>query len=121
MVELRCPYCHASHWEIDSDYRGTELAGGVERSYPERDYFYPHCKRTGPGYAVLKKSPPHFFLQPHPMYPMSEDDFAYWVKVLRQNFPDHPMLADVYKTWRPSGGIGLRRILPSWLRRLVAR
>ena len=120
MVELRCPHCHASHWEIDSDYRGADLAGGVELSYPERDYFCPHCKRTGPGYAVLQKSPPEFFLQPHPLYPMSENDFAYWVEILRQNFPDDPMLADVYKTWRPSGGAGLRRILPAWLRRLLA-
>jgi len=41
MVKLRCPICHASHWEIDSDYRGADLGGGVELPYPERDYFCP--------------------------------------------------------------------------------
>lgn len=97
------------------------MAGGVELSYPEREYFCPHCKRTGSGNAVLQKSPPEFFLQPHPLYPMNESNFAHWVKILRQNFPDHPMLADVYKTWYPSSGNGLRRILPAWLRKLAAR
>jgi len=70
---------------------------------------------------VPQKYIDRFFLQPHPLYPMSETDFAYWVKILRQNFPDNPRLADVYKTWRLSGGAGLRRTLPAWLRRLLAR
>jgi hypothetical protein len=104
LVELRCPHCTSSHWEIDNDYRGAGLLGGVELSYQERKYRCPHCKKTGPGYEVLQKSPPEFFLQPHPMYPMSETDFDHWVEVLRQNCPDHPRLEDVYKTWYPGYG-----------------
>src|SRR5450432_321291 len=120
MVKLRCPRCRACHWEIDSDHRGMGLAGEVSLSYPERGYFCPQCERTGPGYAVLRKSPWAFFLQPHPMSPMTETDFAYWVEIFRQNFPHNPRLADVYKTWRPNCAIGLHWLLPPGLRRLLA-
>lgn len=109
MVELRCPSCRTSHWEIDHGYRGAHLLGQKELSYSERMYFCPHCQVTLSGYAVLQKSPPKFFLQPHPLYPMNRNEFDYWITVLRQYFPDYPNLSDLDKTWRPNGGKG-------WLR-----
>jgi hypothetical protein len=122
MVELRCPICQEVHWEIDCDYRGADMIpGGIELPYPKRRYFCLHCKRTESGYAVLQKSPPEFFLQPHQLYPMNTIDFDYWLKVLQQNFPDHPMLADVHKTWYPSGVTGWRQSLPVWLLRLLRK
>ena len=107
LVELRCPECQESHWEIDCDYRGAALFGGIELSYPERSYFCPRCQTTRLGYAVLQKSPPEFFLQPHHMYPMTEADFDHWVRVLRENFPTHKMLSKINQTWYPYSG-------PAW-------
>lgn len=103
MVELGCPSCEISHWEIDSDYRGADLLGEKELSYAERTYFCPHCRRTSLGFVVRQKSPPEFFLQPHTLYPMSRSDFEYWVAVLRQNIPDATILGNLYTTWYPSG------------------
>lgn len=97
------------------------MMGGVELPYPEREYSCPHCKKTGSGYVVLQKSPPEFFLQPHQMYPMNETDFDYWVRVLRQNFPDNPMLLKLYKSWQPSWRRGWRLSLPAWLGRLLRK
>lgn len=45
---------------------------------------------------------------------MSRTDFAYWVAVLRQNFPNHPNLSDLHKSWYPNGGNG-------WLQSHIAR
>ena len=112
MIELRCPSCRTIHWEIDHDYRG--LLGEKGLSYCKRMYFCPHCQKTLSGYAVLQKSPPEFFLQPHSLYPMNRTDFDYWVAVLRQHFPDHPNLSNFDKTWRPNGGKG-------WLQGRAAR
>src|SRR5215208_306169 len=36
LVELRCPACKATHWIIDSDFRGSALMGMPEASYDER-------------------------------------------------------------------------------------
>src|SRR5579862_4498265 len=106
MVELLCPSCSSLHWGMDCDYRGAELIGQKELSYRERTYFCPHCQSSRKGYVVLQKSPPEFFLQPHELYPMNRVYFSYWVKMLRRNFPDDPMLAELGKTWYPSGGRG---------------
>jgi hypothetical protein len=43
------------------------------------------------------------------MYPMSRAEFEYWVTVLKQTFPEHPMLSDLDKTWYPNGGAGRLR------------
>jgi len=93
LVKLECPRCHTDHWEIDHDYRGD--GSDQELSYEDRAYRCPICGTTGRGYAVTEKSPPEFFLQPRPLYPMSIREFDRWVAVLRQNFPDHPHLRDL--------------------------
>jgi hypothetical protein len=56
----------------------------------------------GTGYLVGAKSPPAFFLQPHPMYPMSVEEFDWWVAVLREHFPNHPRLGDLGTRWYAS-------------------
>ena len=58
---------------IDHDYRGMGLTKEVR--YSQRTYYCPHCQCTRSGYLVLQKSPPMFFLQPHPVNPMSRTDF----------------------------------------------
>jgi hypothetical protein len=121
LVELKCPMCHAHHWEIDNDYRGAELVGAKELSYAERTYRCPACGTSGTGYQVGRKSPPEFFLQPHPMYRMTVEEFDHWVAVLREHFPDHPRLGDVGTSWYASGRQGTRfrnvTALYSWFRR----
>jgi len=62
---------------------------------------------------VLQKGPPQFFLQPHDLYPMSIGDFDYWVDVLKRNFPDHPILENLYTTWYPRGSRDLSRSYPT--------
>jgi hypothetical protein len=101
LVELECPKCHAKHWVIDSDYRGSSLMDEPEPTYQEREYECPNCRYSGAGYLVVTKAPPEFLLQPHPSYPMSQTDFDYWVSVLRQHFPDHPALKELGKEFRP--------------------
>jgi len=113
LVELQCPRCGVHHWEIDHDFRG--MHPDAEIPYPKRTYRCPHCSVTGDGYAVGRKSPPEFFLQPHPMYPMTSKEFDEWVGVVRGHFPDHPMLAELGKTWYPHKSL-LHRV-----RRLMGR
>ena len=64
LVKLRCPKCQANHWEIEHDYRGSELVGRKELSYADRIYRCPDCGIVGTGYVVEEQSPPAFFLQP---------------------------------------------------------
>ncbi len=111
MVELLCCSCGNSHWEIDHDYRGMF---GQKVRYSQRTYNCPHCQCEGSGYLVLQKSPRMFFLQPHSVYPMSRTDFEYWTEVFRQNFPGHPYLSDLKKSWYANGGNG-------WLRSRISR
>jgi hypothetical protein len=99
LVQLRCPQCQENHWEIDSDYRGMD---GLYVPYSERFYYCPACKTTWTGYTVVQQSPPSFFIQPHKMYPMKKLEFDHWLEILRQNFPEHPMLKDAYRGWYPS-------------------
>jgi hypothetical protein len=122
LVQLQCPACQAHHWEIDCDYRGAELVGKKELSYAERTYRCPNCGTSGTGYQVSLKSPPAFFLQPHPMYPMSAEEFDHWVAVLREHFPDHPLLRELGTRWyvpRRRRRHRLRNVtaLYSWFRR----
>jgi hypothetical protein len=35
------------------------------------------------------------------MYKMSQSDFDYWARIFAENFPVHPMLKRLYKSWRP--------------------
>ena len=102
LVELECPECHEKHWEIDSDYRGSLLIHQREQRYGEREYKCPTCQYSGSGYQPLAKSPPEFLIQPHPMYPMIQADFDYWVCILRMHFPDHPLLEKLGREFRPN-------------------
>lgn len=101
MVELECPRCRLHHWEIDHDFRGPALLGQREPSYGERSYECPACGEASTGYRVLRRSPPEFFLQPHPMYPMTTGDFARWLAVFRAQFPSHHRLRSVGVFWYP--------------------
>ena len=109
LVELECPVCHAHHWEIDCDYRGAELIGEKELAYGERTYRCPVCGTNGTCYQVGQKSPPAFFLQPHPLYPMTGEEFDHWAAVLRKNFPDHPLLREVGTRWYGVGRLATFR------------
>lgn len=121
MVELLCRGCGKSHWEIDHDYRGAELLGEKELSYSQRTYHCPNCQCTRMGYLVLQKSPRMFFLQPHSLFPMDRAEFEHWVTVLKQNFPGHPMMNDLNKTWYPNGGSGRLRSHGAQLLRQLLR
>jgi hypothetical protein len=88
LVEIECPTCNRSHWEIDCDYRGIEPDAG----YPDRLYKCPKCGAKSSGWRVKQKSPPEFLLQPHDLYPMTHGDFNHWVAVLKANFPRHPAI-----------------------------
>ena len=101
LAKLQCPKCREAHWLIDNEFRGAALFGGTEQAWDQRDYTCPCCGYEGPGYVLGETSPPEFFLQPHPMYPMTHVDFEYWVNVLRKHFPNNPALADLGTTWYP--------------------
>lgn len=101
MVELKCPNCRGSHWEIDHDFRWSGLGGESELSFKERTYDCPACNKTGAGYRVLQKSPPEFLLQPHPLYPMTTREFAHWLSVFRAAFPSDDRLDSVGVYWYP--------------------
>lgn len=101
MVELECPSCHRVHWTIDSDFQGKWFVGESERPYEARQYNCPHCASGHTGFRVLRKAPPEFFLQPHSMYPMSVADFAFWLEICREAFPDHHKLRSLGVYWYP--------------------
>jgi hypothetical protein len=108
LTELECPNCHASHWVIDSDFRGSSIWGeGVELDWGEREYACPRCGYTSVGYTVRQQSPIEFFLQPDPTRPMRAEDFEHWLSILREHFPDDNMLAHAGTTWYPGTGRGL--------------
>ncbi len=88
-------------WIIDSDYRGADLAGGVELGYFERSYSCMACGREGPRWSVRQQAPPAFLLQPHDLCPMTHADFDHWVAILRTNFPDHPLLEKLGRSFFP--------------------
>jgi hypothetical protein len=90
LTELQCPRCQQVLWVIDSDYRGTDA---VMLAYNHRRYVCAHCRHDGPGWTVGLQSPPEFLLQPHNLYPMSQEAFDYWVGILRDHFPTHPALS----------------------------
>lgn len=98
MVELKCPTCEALHWEIDSDYRGID---GQRVEYCDRPYRCPNCSRVGIGYQLKRRSPPEFFLQPHGLYPMSTMQFAYWLALYREHFPESERLNCIGVSWYP--------------------
>ena len=112
VVQLKCPKCATTHWTIDNDYRGI---GGRYIDYFERDYHCHGCEYSGEGYNVLQQSPPSFFLQPHPMYPMRQKDFDYWADILKSHFPDHPQIGQLGKEFRPNSQVFLTELRNRWL------
>jgi hypothetical protein len=98
LTELECPVCHATTWEIDSDYRGID---GKWLPYDERVYPCSSCRYEGQNWKLLRQSPPEFLLQPHPLYPMGQAAFDYWVDILREHFPEHPAIRGLGGTFRP--------------------
>ena len=96
--ELACPSCGDQNWVMDSDYRGTD---GIMLPYERREYGCRNCGNKGIGWKLIQQSPPAFFLQPHDIYPMSRGEFERWVSILKANFPDHPRLTELGKTFFP--------------------
>ena len=74
---------------IDSDYRGID---GNHQPYNQRDYRCARCRHEGQGWKLLRQSPSEFLLQPHRLYPMTQAAFDDWVEILREHFPEHPMI-----------------------------
>ena len=105
--QLSCPTCGRASWTIDSDYPGMD---GVMLPYKQREYSCRHCSRTGPGWTLIRQSPPEFLLQPHNMYPMTQSAFNHWLAILKANFPDHPLVADLGRGFVPHtpGGVLMR-------------
>jgi hypothetical protein len=98
LIELACPQCDGRVWTVDSDYRGID---GVRTDFAAEPYSCAACGRRGPGWRVAQASPPSFFLQPHRVYPMAQEEFDYWVGCLREHFPNSPKLAQLGAGWRP--------------------
>jgi hypothetical protein len=101
MVELECSRCDRRHWEIDHDSRGSRFGGGRELPYEQRTDGCSGCGQASGGYRALRRSPPEFFLQPHPMYRMTTPDFARWLALFRAAFPLHERLRTVGVFWYP--------------------
>lgn len=96
--QLECPNCHALTWLIASDCPGSH-AGDFR--HEQRPYPCSTCSHVGPGWMVRQQSPPEFLLQPHDLYPMTQEAFDYWVDILKTHFPTHHRLADVGTTFVP--------------------
>jgi len=50
---------------------------------------------------VKQQSAPDFLLQPHQLYPMTQEEFDHWLGILRTHFPRHRLLASAGTTFRP--------------------
>jgi hypothetical protein len=98
LIELECPGCRGRTWVIDADYRGVD---GRRTDYEALEYECRRCSYKGARWAVGQKSPPTFLAQPHPLYPMTQRAFDYWVGVLREHFPEHRRLRQVGGEFRP--------------------
>jgi hypothetical protein len=96
--QLECPDCHALTWIIDADYRSR---GEPDVPREQRNYPCPACQHVGLGWALKQQSPPEFLLQPHELYPMTQEAFDYWFAILRHHFPKHRLLLEGGTTFRP--------------------
>src|ERR1041384_186737 len=99
LTKLECPKCNATHWTIDSDYRGMD---GIYVAYDDRQYTCPRCQYVGSSFGLLDQSPPEFLLQPHQMYPMTQRDFDYWLAILQAEFPNELELRGLGRDFRPN-------------------
>jgi hypothetical protein len=71
LTELECPNCRQLTWVMDPDFTG--MRDGLLRE--QRPYRCAACGQAGPGWIVRRQSPPEFVLQPHELYPMTQDAF----------------------------------------------
>jgi hypothetical protein len=98
LIELECPGCRGRTWVIDADYRGAD---GRRTDYETLDYTCRRCAYHGAQWRLGQKSPPTFLSQPHPLYPMTQRAFDYWVGILREHFPEYRRLAQLGTGFRP--------------------
>jgi hypothetical protein len=83
---------------------------GVRTEFGAAAYPCATCGRRGAGWRLLQTSPPAFFLQPHRLYPMTQDEFDYWVARLREHYPEHPTLQRPdFRPFLPEGAEADRR------------
>jgi TIR domain len=98
LVEMKCPKCATTHWEIDSVYRGM---GGVKVGYSERNYRCPACEYSGAGYDILRRSPALIDLDPDGMSSLSQEEVDYWTDILDRHFPDRHSIEEKATPGRP--------------------
>jgi hypothetical protein len=84
---------------IDADFRAAFMAGGVDVDYDQREYRCRVCEQQGPGHKVLQKSPPRFLIG---VGRLGTSSLPYWEAVLKEQFPNHPVLGTAVKRrwWR---------------------
>jgi len=97
LTQLKCPNCRRCSWVIDANFRGVP---DKHLSWEQRTYNC-RCSFSGCGWSIRQQSPPEFLLQPHDLYPMTQQAFDYWVGILRAHFPDHPLLSQLGTTFVP--------------------
>jgi len=96
--EVVCPGCAHASWFIHSDRGG---GWGTRLPFELPEYRCGKCGKSGIGWTIIQQSPPQFFLQPHSMYRMSQIEFDHWAAILKANFPEHPLTAELGKTFVP--------------------
>jgi hypothetical protein len=84
-------------WVIDSDSR----MGGDRSTYHQRVYACKACSRHDSGYAVIQQGPEEFLFQPDDHHPMTLQDFEHWARILKENFPDHPRVRELGRSFVP--------------------
>src|SRR5262249_10144319 len=115
-VLLECPRCRATSCIYHTDHTGGP---GGDNYLNIGDRAGGSCSKCGPEapLTVKQQAPPAFFVQPHDLYPMSQEEFDYWVAVLREHHPEDRKLQDLGKTWYAGRRAGLLGRLRRWLRR----
>jgi hypothetical protein len=77
--------------EARNEYADAAVRSELSRVWPGQ--LASRCRFSRPqvrgeGWTLLQQAPPEFLLQPHRLYPMTVDDFAYWLGLLQEHFPD---------------------------------
>ena len=85
LVELACPRCGVTHWEVDCVFRGAHFHGQRELTWSERTYTCPQCHQDGSGYTRGQISPPLMHWTDHLI---SDERFQELVGLRRMHFPD---------------------------------
>lgn len=98
LTELRCVACRHLTWVEDADDRGEDVESPP---YEDREYWCGGCGRHRFAWEVVQQSPFAFLLQPHPAFPMTQEEFDRWVAILAAHFPSHPLLRAAGTTFVP--------------------